>query len=276
MSWDFVADVQLLLQFHFMQNALAAGTLVALLAGAAGYFVVLRGQSFVAHMLSQVGFSGAAGAVLVHVPPVAGLVVFCGAAATGIGWAGRRLGAGSRAESAAIGSILAFSLGLGLLFFRLYAGSAQGIYSFLFGTILGITDADVEVTLVVAFVALAALAVIGRPLIFASIDPDVADARGVPVRTVEIAFLLVLALAVAITVQIVGTLLIFSLLVAPAAVAIQLTARPGAALALSIAISLVVTWLGLAIAYFTNLPVGFVVTTLAFAPYVGIRVARAR
>lgn len=275
MSWDFVADVQLLLQFHFMQNALEAGTLVALLAGAAGYFVVLRGQSFVAHMLSQVGFPGAAAAVLVHVSPVAGLLTFCGAAAAGIGWAGRGLGAGSRAESAAVGSILAFSLGLGLLFFRLYAGSAQSIYGFLFGTILGITDGDVQLTLAVSLPALAALAIIGRPLIFASVDPDVADARGVPVRALEIAFLIVLGLAVAVTVQIVGTLLIFALLVAPAATAIQLTARPGPALALGVAISLAVTWLGLATAYFTDLPVGFAVTTLAFAPYVIVRAVRA-
>jgi zinc/manganese transport system permease protein len=276
MSWDLLADLQLLLQFHFMQNALLAGTLVAVLAGAAGYFVVLRGQSFVAHMLSQVGFPGAAAAVLVHVAPVVGLIAFCGVAAGGIGWAGPRLGAGSRAESAAVGSILAFSLGLGLLFFRLYAGSAQGIYTFLFGTILGITDGDVQLTFVVAVLALAALAFIGRPLVFATIDPDVAEARGVPVRAIAIAFLLVLALSVAITVQIVGTLLIFSLLVAPAATATRVTARPPLALALSVGISLVVTWLGLAIAYFTNAPVGFAVTTLAFIPYLALRGTQAR
>src|ERR1700752_3374346 len=158
MSWDVVADIQLLLQFHFMQNALAAGTLVAVLAGAAGYFVVLRGQSFVTHMLSQAGFPGAAAAVLVHVSPVLGLLAFCGTAAAGIGWAGRSLGAGTRAESAAVGSILAFSLGLGLLFFRLYAGSAQGIYSFLFGTILGISDQDVLATAAAGLVGLAVIA----------------------------------------------------------------------------------------------------------------------
>jgi zinc/manganese transport system permease protein len=276
LSWDFVADLQLLLQFHFMQNALAAGTVVAILAGASGYFVVLRGQSFVAHMLSQVGFPGAAAAVLVGVSPVIGLLAFCGIAAAGIGWAGPRLGAGSRAESAAVGSVLAFSLGLGLLFFRLYGGSAQGVYSFLFGTILGITDQDVQLTVAVAVIALATLVFITRPLIFASIDPDVADARGVPVRAVGIAFLIVLALSVAITVQIVGTLLIFALLVAPAASALQLTARPGPALALSVAISLAVTWIGLAIAYFTDLPVGFAVTTLAFLPYLALRAVKAR
>jgi len=274
-SWDFLADLQLLLQFHFMQNAYAAGTLVAVLAGVAGYFVVLRGQSFVAHMLSQVGFPGAAAGVLVHVSPVAGLIVFCVGAAFGIGWMGRDLDAGHRAESAAVGTVLAFSLGLGLLFFRLYAGSVQGIYSFLFGTILGISDRDVQLTLVVTGLSIVALAIIGRPLIFASVDPDVAQARGVPVRALAIAFLVVVALSVAITVQIVGTLLIFALLVAPGAAALQLTASPGRALAASVVLAVACTWLGLACAYFTDLPVGFFITTLAFAAYLIARARRA-
>ena len=274
LSWDFVADLQLLLQFHFMQNAYIAGTLVAILAGAAGYFVVLRGQSFAAHMLSQVGFPGAAAGVLIHVSPVFGLIVFCVAAALGIGYLGRDLDAGHRAESAAVGSILAFSLGLGLLFFRLYAGSAQGIYGFLFGTILGISDRDVQVTLAVAVVSLLALAFIGRPLVFASVDPDVAEARGVAVRALSIAFLVILAFSVAITVQIVGTLLIFALLVTPGAAALQLTARPVRGLALSVALSIAFTWVGLAFAYFSNYPVGFFITTLAFGTYVVIRGAK--
>ncbi len=275
LSWDFLADLQLLLQFHFMQNAYIAGTLVAILAGVAGYFVVLRGQSFAAHMLSQVGFPGAAAGVLVHVSPVLGLIVFCVAAAIGIGYTGPNLDAGHRAESAAVGSILAFSLGLGLLFFRLYAGSAQGIYGFLFGTILGITDRDVQLTLAVAVVSLLALAFIGRPLVFASVDPDVAEARGVAVRGLSIAFLVILAFAVAITVQIVGTLLIFALLVTPGAAALQLTARPPVGVALSIGLSITFTWLGLALAYFSDYPAGFFITTLAFGTYVLIRGARA-
>src|SRR5438309_3313759 len=208
-SWDLVADIQLLLQFHFMQNALMAGTLVALVAGAAGYFVVLRGQSFVTHMLSQVGFPGAAAGVLVHVSPVVGLIVFCVAAALGVGWLNRDLDAGRRSEAAAVGTILAFSLGLGLLFFRLYAGSAEGIYGFLFGTILGISDRDVVLTAVVAVGGLGALALGTRPLLFASVDPAVAEARGVDVKLLGVGFLLLLALSVAVTVQIVGTLLVF-------------------------------------------------------------------
>ncbi len=273
-GWDLVADLRLLLQFHFMQNALVAGTLVALLAGAAGYFIVLRGQSFAAHMLSQVGFPGAAAGVLFHVSPVLGLVAFCAVAAVGISATGRNLEAGHRAESAVVGSILAFSLGLGLLFFRLYRGSVQGVYGFLFGTILGITDRDVAVTVVATFVTLAALAVIARPLIFASVDPDVAEARGVPVRAVSLAFLLIVALSVAVTVQVIGTLLIFALLVAPGASALQLTARPTLALALTMVLSLLFTWSGLAVAYFSGYPVGFFITTLAFVSYGVIRLGR--
>ena len=264
-----------LLHYHFMQNAYAAGTLVALLAGAAGYFVVLRGQSFLAHMLSQVGFPGAAAGVLLNISPVIGLLVFCGAGAVAIGALGRNVDAGRRAESAAVGSILAFALGLGLLFIRLAGGSAQSVYAFLFGTILGITDSDVALTLVIAIAGLALLVFVARPLVFASVDPDVAEARGVPVQALSLVFLLVLALSVAVTVQIVGTLLIFALLVAPAAAALQLTARPMPAFMLSVALALAVTWLGLALAYYTDFPVGFYVTTLGFGAYVIARVVKA-
>ena len=266
-SWDLLADLQLLLQYHFMQNALIVGTIVAVLGGAIGYLVVLRGQSFAAHMLSQVGFPGAAGAVLVHVSPVVGLLVFCISASLGITVFGGRLGGGGRRESAAVGSILAFSLGLGLLFFRLFSGSAQAIYAFLFGTILGINDREVLVAVVTAAVCLAVLGVMFRPMVFASIDPAVADAKGVPVRLLSFVFLLLVAVTVAETVQVVGTLLIFALLVAPGAAAQRITSRPYRALGVSVLLALLVTWAGLAVAYFTGHPVGFFITTFAFVIY---------
>ena len=174
-----------------------------------------------------------------------------------------------------MGSILAFSIALGLLFFRLYAGSAQGIFGFLFGTILGISDQDVLLTGATTLVGLAVIALIGRPLLFASVDPDAAEARGVRVRAISIIFLVLVALSVAVTVQVVGTLLIFALLVTPAAAAQRLTARPGLGLALTVAMSLVFMWGGLAIAYFSLYPVGFFVTSLAFATYLGIRFVKA-
>ncbi|MEA2681866.1 MAG: zinc/manganese transport system permease protein [Chloroflexota bacterium] len=275
-SWDPLADFQLLVQFHFMQNAVVVGTVVAVLAGAVGYFIVLRGQSFAAHMLSQVGFPGAAAAVLLHVSPVAGMVGFCLSSALGLNALGRRAAPGSRVQAAATGSILAFSIGLGLLFFRLSAGSAQAIYAFLFGTILGITDGDVSLAVATAALCLVGLAIICRPLLFASVDPDVAEAQGVPVRMLSTAFLVLVAIAVAESVQVVGTLLIFALLVAPAASARHLTARPYRGLALSVVLSLLFTWAGLSVAYFSSYPVGFFITTFAFGAYLIARISGAR
>jgi zinc/manganese transport system permease protein len=269
-----MAELGQLLEFHFMRNALLTGTVVALLAGAAGHFVVLRGQSFAAHALSQVGFPGAAAAVLLHASPLLGLVAACTLAALGIAVAGRGLDAARRTEGAVVATVLAFSLGLGLLFFRLSAGSAQGIYAFLFGTILGISDGAALASVVVSAACLAVLAVIARPLLFASIDPDAAQSRGVPVRGISIAFLVLVALAVAQAVQIVGTLLIFALLVAPAAAAQQLTSRPWPGLGLSVALSLSCTWAGLVVAYFTIYPVGFFITSFAFGSYLAIRLVR--
>lgn len=274
LSFDLFADVQQLLEFHFMQNAFEAGTIVAVVAGLMGWFMVLRGQSFAGHTLSQVGFPGAAGAALVGVMPAAGLLVFCVASALGIAVLSDGRSEGGRTESAAIGSILAFTLATGFLFASLYSGFVGGVYAFLFGTFIGISDSQVEILAAVALVAVAALAVIGRPLLFASVDPDVAAARGVPVRFLAVAFLLLLGLAVAEAAQITGTLLVFALLVAPAATAQQLTARPALGLVLSVAIALLVIWLGLAVAYFTVYPIGFFVTSFAFAAYLVARAAR--
>lgn len=274
-SWNLLTDLQQLLTFSFMQHALLTGTIVAVLGGAVGYFIVLRGQSFAAHTLSQVGFPGAAGGVLLHISPLLGLLVFCTGSALGIALLGRGLDGGRRSESAVVGTILAFSLGLGLLFFTLFEGaSAQDVYAFLFGSILGISDQEVLITAAASAVALAALAVIGRPLLFTSIDPDIAQARGVPVRLLSILFLVLTALAVAQTVQIVGTLLIFALLVAPGAAAQQVTTRPWAGLWLSVSLSLLFTWAGLSIAFFTIYPVGFFVTTIAFGTYLALRIGR--
>jgi zinc/manganese transport system permease protein len=273
-SFDLWGDAQQLLQFHFMQNALEAGTIVAIVAGLIGYFMVLRGQSFAGHTLSQVGFPGAAGAALIGVTPALGLLVFCVATALGIAMLSDAHSQERRAESAAIGSILAFLLATGFLFASLYSGFIDGVYAFLFGTFIGISDSQVEMLLVVAMVAVAVLAVIGRPLLFASVDPDVAAARGVPVRLLAVTFLVLLGLAVAEAAQITGTLLVFALLVAPAATAQQLTARPGLGIVLTVAIALLVTWLGLSVAYFTIYPIGFFVTTFAFTAYLIARAVR--
>jgi zinc/manganese transport system permease protein len=277
-SWDLLADLTDLFHYPFMQHAFLAGTLVALVAGALGYFMVLRRQSFAGHTLANVGFAGAAGAALIGQPPVVGLLVFGLAAALGIGWLSERQGAGSGSgqwrQDIAVGTVLAFSLGLGLLFERLTSSYAGGIYAILFGAALGVSDRDITVIAITTGVALVALVFIGRPLLFASLDPLVAGARGVPARLLSYVFLALLAFAVAQAVQVVGVLLIFSLLVTPGATAQQLTTRPGRAIALSILLALFFTWVGLTIAYYTPYPVGFFITSCAFVTYIVVRLAR--
>jgi len=237
--------------------------------------MVLRGQSFAGHTLSQVGFPGAAGAALIGAAPEAGLLVFCVAAALAVAALSDGRSLERRSESAAIGTVLVVALALGFLFASLYSGFVGAVYAYLFGTFLGITDAQVVLLLLVALGALAAMALMARPLLFASIDPEAARARGVPVRALAVLFLVVLGIGVAEAAQITGTLLVFALLVAPAAAAQQLSATPRTSLILSVLIAVAVTWAGLGVAYYSPYPIGFFVTTIAFAVYVAVRAGRA-
>lgn len=274
LSWNVFSDVRELFSYQFMVSALEAGTIVAVLAGVTGWFMVLRRQTFAGHSLSIIAFAGAAAAGLAGLPVTVGYFAFCGLGALGLaGFTGshRNLSV----ESAATGSLQALALALGFLFVSLYHGVLNGLDSLLFGTFLGITSQQVLVLLVVAVVAIALVGVAARPLFFASVDADVARARGVPVGLLGFGFLLVLGLSVAETSQITGALLVFALLVTPAATAHQLTARPALGIALSVAIAVGVTWLGLAMAYYSIYPVGFFVTSLSFALYVVVRAVRA-
>lgn len=272
LSWDLVADVEQLFAFRFMQNAYLAGTLVAVVAGVVGYFMVLRSQSFAGHTLAKVGFTGALGAALIGVSPVIGLIGFGLGAALLIGVLSARQVKG---QDVTVGIVLAFSLGLGLLFVGLsHFNNTTGIVSILFGSIVGVSDRDIFPIALTTVVTLATVIVIARPLLFASIDPEVASARGVPVRLLSSLFLVLLAFAAAEAVQIVGALLIFALLVTPAAIAQQLTARPALAIGLSIVLALLFTWFGLAIGYFTPYPMGFFITSFAFGTYALVRLTR--
>jgi zinc/manganese transport system permease protein len=271
LSLDPVRDLEQLTEFSFMVQALEAGTIVAVIAGAIGWFMVLRRQTFAGHTLSVIAFPGAAGAALAGLPLALGYFGACGAAALVLSVVSRAGGAGRPGEAAAIGTVQAFGLGLGFLFVTLYSGQLAGLESLLFGSFLGITAAQVRTLLWVALGTLAALAVIARPLLFASVDEAVARAAGVPTAPLATAFLLLLGFAVAATAEITGALLVFALLVTPAATAQQITARPGRGLALSVALALAVTWLGLGIAYFSPYPVGFWVTSLSFGLYVAAR-----
>jgi zinc/manganese transport system permease protein len=273
LSWNPINDVQQMLAYPFMVNALEAGTIVAIMAGVAGWFMTLRRQTFAGHTLSLIAFPGAAAAALAGLPVAAGYFAFCGLGALAL--AGISGSSRSHAsESAATGTLQAFALGLGFLFVSLYHGILNELDSLLFGTFLGITRQQVITLLLVAAAAVALTVLAARPLFFASVDPDVAHARGVPVRILGLGFLLVLGLSVAETVQITGALLVFALLVTPAATAQQLTARPWLGITLSVALALAVTWLGLTLAYFSVYPVGFYITSLSFAVYVLVRLGR--
>jgi len=273
-SWNLLFDFQQIFTYHFMQNAFLAGMLVALIAGSVGYFMVLRSQSFAGHTLAHVGFAGAAGAVLFGMSPGVGLLFSCLVAAIGIGLLGGRGAQTSWTHGIAIGTIQTFSLGLGILFLQLSHSYTENVYAILFGAVLGISDQDVRLIILTTIVALAGLIAIARPLLFSSIDPDVADARGLPVQFLDYAFLVLLAFAVAQSVQVVGVLMIFGLLVTPAAIAQQVTARPVIAVGLSILLALFFTWTGLAVSYFTPYPVGFFITGLAFGTYILVRLFR--
>ena len=266
-TWNLAADVQNMLSFAFMRNAFVAGTASALVAGLIGYFVVLRASSFAAHAISHIGFAGAAGAVLIGINPVLGVGALSLAASVSMGLLGRRL----RGRDVVIGLVMAASLGLGYLFISLYAGNATDAYAVLFGQIFGITAGAVRITLLTSAVVLALLAAIYRPLLFASLDEEVAEARGIRVGAVGLGFMMLLALAVSEAVQVSGVLLIFALLVAPGAIAGRVFRRPAAALALSAALAILITWASLALAFYTPYPVSFYVTTLAFVLYLAVR-----
>jgi zinc/manganese transport system permease protein len=269
LSWNVVADVRQVLEFHFMVNAVRAATVTAVVAGVAGWFMVLRRQAFAGHTLAVVAFPGAAGAILLGISALWGYFGLCVAMAVIIGFVhnndDRR---GFSEEPAVIGVIQAFALACGFLFVMLYKGFLNGIDALLFGTFLGITDHQVVILAAVAVASLVALAVIGRPLLFASVDPAVAAAGGVPVRFLSIVFLVILGVAVAEVSQITGVLLVFALLVMPAAAAQAITARPVLGLLLTVVIGLMVVWLGVGVSYFSVYPTGFFITTFGFGVYV--------
>ncbi len=274
LSWDLTSDIRQLLSFPFMVNALEAGTIVAVLASAIGWYMVLRRQSFAGHTLSVMAFPGAAGASLAGLPAALGYYVACTAAALAIGRSGGGQQHERGQESAAIGTVQAAALAAGFAFLSLYKGVLGGLESLLFGTFLGISRGQVLTLALIAVGALGTLALAGRPLLFASVDPQIARARGVPVRALDTGFLVLLGLAVAATSQITGALLVFALLITPAATAQTLTARPALSLLLTVLFALLVTWVGLGLAYFSIYPVGFFVTSAAFALFLAANLIR--
>jgi zinc/manganese transport system permease protein len=249
--------------YDFMQNAFAAAGIVAVVCGLVGFFLVLRAQTFAGHALSHVGFAGATGAVLVGIAPLWGLVALTLAAGIGMGLLGERL----HQRDVAIGIVLAMSLGLGLLFLHFFTAYATQATALLFGNILGVDAATVWTLLLLGIAATVALAVISRPLLFASLQPELAEAKGISLRLVSVLFLAIVALAVAQCAQIVGVLLVFSLMVGPAAAAQRVTTRFWHGIALSVVLALAEAWLGLVLAFVTDWPTSFWITALSGGVY---------
>jgi zinc/manganese transport system permease protein len=257
-----------ILHYAFIQNAFLTGFMVAVVAAIAGYFLLVRGLTFAAHALPNIGFAGAAGAVLLGVNPVAGLLLFTVGAGIAIGLLGKQM----RERDIAIGIIMAFALGLGLLFLSLYSGYTEQAYSILFGTILGISRTDVLVTALFSVIITGILLANFRPLLFSSYDPEVAQARGIPVRLLGVVYLVILAVTISMAVQVVGALLVFTLLVGPAATAMRIVQRPLWAILLAIVLGVCYTWAGIFLAANgANFPVSFYIATLSFAVYLPVR-----
>ncbi|MGP8072959.1 MAG: metal ABC transporter permease [Thermoplasmata archaeon] len=268
-DWNIVTDFRVMWQYNFFRNAFIAGTMISVVAGIIGYLVVLRRAAFATHALGHTGFSGAAGAVLFGVNPVYGLLLFTMTTGTGIALLGPR----AANRDVEIGTVLAFALGIGLLFISLYTGYDTEVYSILFGEVLGISYSQVVLTFEASAIILVVTALIYRPLLFASLDEDVAEAKGLPMLALGLAFMLLLAVTISIAVQIIGVLLIFALMVTPAAIAVRVTRRPAHAVLVAIVVAVSATWTGLIIAFYEPPPASFFIVTIAFLLYVAVRVA---
>ena len=258
-----IATITTMLEYDFMRNAFAAAGVAAIVSGLVGYFLVLRGQTFAGHALSHIGFTGATGAVLIGVAPVWGLVCVTVAAGIGMGLIGERLSG----RDVAIGVVLALALGFGLLFLHYYTAYAAQATALLFGNVLAVDHTMIATLVVLGAITLAALAAIMRPLMFVSLQPELAEAKGVPVRFVATAFLAIVALAVSESAQIVGVLLVFALMVGPPATAQRLVTGLWSGMALAALLALAEAWLGITIAYYTDWPVSFCIALLSALGY---------
>lgn len=247
----------------FMTNAWIVASIVAVVAGVVGFFVVARGSAFAAHALPQSAFTGAAAAYLIGISTVYGMGAFALASALGIAWLGRR---GRHDVVTAL--ILVMLLGLGELFLSYSVEYAQAIYSLLFGEVLGVSTNEVLPTALFAVAAVLAVTVMYRPLMLTSMLPEIGESRGVSAYRMEVMFLVILALATTASVPVVGALLMFSLMVGPPAASRCFTDNPPIAIALSVALALMTVWASLAIAYERNWPIGFLVGTISAAVYI--------
>jgi zinc/manganese transport system permease protein len=252
-----------MLEFDFMQHAFEAAGIVAAVAGFVGYFLVLRGQAFAGHALSHVGFAGATGAILAGVSPLAGMLAVTTLGGVLMGALGEKLAE----RDIAIGVILTMSLGLGLLFLHFFTAYATQATALLFGDVLGVSAATIVFLAGLAGINITVLALIARPLLFASVNPELAEAKGVNLRLYNIVFLGLVGLTTAAAAQIVGVLLVFALLVGPAAAAQRVTKRVMPGILLAVFLALAEAWSGVALSYFTDWPASFWIAALSSVIY---------
>jgi zinc/manganese transport system permease protein len=252
-----------MLEYDFMRHAFIAAGIVGLLAGLVGYFLVLRGQAFAGHALSHVGFAGATGAVLVGASPLAGMIGVTVLGGVLMGALGERFAE----RDIAIGVILTMSLGLGLLFLHFFTAYATAATSLLFGDVLGVDVPTIYLLLGLAVLCLGILGVIARPLLFASLNPELAEAKGVSLGVLGLVFLGLVGLTTSACAQIVGVLLVFALMVGPAATAQRLTHRVVPGLVLAAGIALCEAWAGIALSYYTDWPASFWISALSGGVY---------
>lgn len=252
-----------ILSYDFMQHAFIAGTIAAILAGVVGYFVIIRNLAFAAHALGHIGFAGASGALLVGLAPITGQFILSVLAAIGIGMLGERI----NKSDMVIGVILSFCLGLGSLFLHFYNGYAGQASIILFGNLLGVSNQDIQLMFYLMLASLLAIALISNRLLFASLEPEIAQAKGVSLFWISIIFIVIMAIAVTLTSQVVGVILVFTLLIGPAAIAIQWSRHFWSGLLLSVALAVLVVWLGITFSYLTNWPISFWISALVFGIY---------
>jgi zinc/manganese transport system permease protein len=254
------------LGYDFVQNALIAGTSAAILGAIVGYFVVIRNVSFAAHALSHIGFAGAAGALLLGLTPLEGMLLLTVGSGVFMGAAGDRV----HRSDMAIGMVLSASLGLGTLFLSLSSGFAGQAIAILFGQIFGVSQGQILEMVVLALISLAVLALFSRRLLFASTQPRLAEARGLPLQVLSIAFMIVVAVSVTLASQIVGILLVFTLVIAPAGIALRLCRSFWSGLSVAIVLGVAGVWAGILLACLTDLPVTFWITALFFLLYLAV------
>ncbi len=251
------------LGYEFAQNALIAGTIAAILGAIVGYFVVIRDSGFAAHALAHIGFAGAAGAAILGLSPLEGMLLLTTGSGVFMGFTGDKV----HRRDMAIGVVLSMSLGLGTLFLSFYSGFAGQARAILFGDILGVSDVQIREMTVLALLSLAALACFSRRLLFASTQPRLAEARGLSLQALSIAFMVVLAISVTLASQIVGILLVFTLVIAPPGIALRFCRSFWAGMIASVILGVIGTWAGILLGFITNRPVTFWIPLLFFVLY---------